>query len=265
MKLLKRVESLDTPDLEIYKTLRDNPLIEDNSFIADSPKVVNLLLNANVEVKSILATQEYYDEFAQLLNSKNIPIKYVADRKLMESIVGHKIHHNCMMHGVRPQQINLDELDEQIIMVDEISSTQNIGSIARSAAGLGVKSFLLPKQGPHPYSRRALRVSMGHIVKLNYNMYENVTLTIKELKKLGYTIYGAEITASSEKLSGVKIATKWVLILGHEERGLSQEIINLCDKTIMIEMEEGIKSLNVSVAASVLMYNFVNINGIINS
>ena len=261
----RKVESLDTPELAIYKTLRDNQHLEDNSFIADSPKVVNMLLQTDIEVKSILATKEYYDEFSELINSKNIPIQYIADKKLMESIVGHKIHHNCMMHGIRPKQTELEKLDNKIIMVDEISSTQNIGSIARSAAALGVKSFLLPKQGPHPYNRRALRVSMGHISKLNYKMYENVTQTITMLKKLGYTIFGAEITQESEKLRNIKIPEKWVLIMGHEEKGLSQEIIDLCDTTVMIEMDKDIKSLNVSVAASILMYNFVNINGIINS
>ena len=67
-------------ELDIYKTLRDNALNTQNSFIADSPKVVNLLLQTDIQVRSILATQEYYDSFEELLIRKNIPKLYVAKR-----------------------------------------------------------------------------------------------------------------------------------------------------------------------------------------
>ena len=165
------VDDANRSYLEIYHKLRDNAFDEQNSFIADSPKVVNLILQSDIEVKSILATQDYYDEFKELIENKNIPKLYVADKKVMEGIVGHKIHHNVMMHGIRPAQNPLDELDDNIIMLDEITSTENIGSIARSAAGLGVGSYLVPSQGPHPYGRRALRVSMGYVSYLKYNIF----------------------------------------------------------------------------------------------
>ena len=68
----------------------------------------------------------------------------------MQESVCHQIDHNAMMHGLRPEQTPLDDVDDNMIMLGEISSTENIGSIARSAAALGVNSYLLPKQGPHP-------------------------------------------------------------------------------------------------------------------
>ncbi|WP_238536356.1 RNA methyltransferase [Sulfurovum sp. AR] len=174
----------------------------------------------------------------------------------MQNIVGHKIHHNVMMHGTRPEQTQLGDLDDQIIMLDEISSTQNIGSIARSAAAIGINSYLLPSQGPHPYSRRALRVSMGHISMLKTHLYDDIHETIRTLKENGYRIYAAEVTADSTPLSSVKVVDKWVLLMGHEGSGLSDEILDLCDEVVTIEMTEGVKSLNVGVAASIMMYQF---------
>ena len=245
-------------EVSIYKELRDKTISLDNSFIADSPKVVNLLLETNLEIKSILATQEYYDEFQDLIENKNIPFLYLADKTLMQEIVGHTIHHNCMMHGVRPLETPLEELDEHIIMLDEISSTQNIGSIARSAAALGINSYLLPKQGPHPYARRALRVSMGHIALLKTHSYTNIFDTLKELKKVGYTILAAEVVPESIDLSKLEVPKKWVLLMGHEGKGISKEVLALCDKTVKIEMVEGVKSFNVSVAASIMMYRLLH-------
>jgi tRNA G18 (ribose-2'-O)-methylase SpoU len=253
---LLHVRSLDTPKLNIYAQLRDNIFTKDNSFIADSPKVVNILLKSDIEVKSILATQAYYDEFKELILKKDIDKLYVADKKILETVVGHKIHHNCMMHGIRPKQTPLEKLDENIIMIDAISSSQNVGSIARSAAALGVNSYLLSKQAPHPYSRRALRVSMGHVSMLKTHIYDDIFQTLKSLKTLGYTIFAAEVKAESIKLSQLKVPKKWVLLMGHEGKGISEEVLKECDKVVKIEMMPEIKSFNVGVAASILMYQF---------
>jgi len=160
-----------------------------------------------------------------------------------------------MLHGVRPEPTPLDKLGDKIIMLDEISSTQNIGSIARSAAALGINSYLLPKQGPHPYARRALRVSMGHISMLQTHIYNNIFETLNRLKQEGYTILAAEVTKDSVDLAKLEVPKKWVLLMGHEGKGISKEILEVCDKTVKIEMVEGIKSFNVSVAASIIMYS----------
>ena len=250
------IHDLNQPDLKIYRQLRDNAFTHDNSFIADSPKVINKLLESPLQIKSILATQEYYDAFHELLRTKEIPQLFVADKALMQEIVGHKIHHNAMMHGIRPEPTPLDALGDNIIMLDEISSTENIGAIARSAAALGVGAYLVPQQGPHPYGRRALRVSMGYMSMLNIHLYDDIFSTLEALRQKGYTIFAAEITENSIPLSQIKVPDKWVLLMGHEGKGISKEVLRACDQQVHIEMMEGVKSFNVGVAASILMYQF---------
>ena len=257
MQLLA-VESMDNPELSIYKVLRDNVLSADQSFIADSPKVVNLLLETEIEVKSILATQEYYDSFKDLIQRKKIPNLYLATKEQMQSIVGHKIHHNCMMHGIRPRPSDFEDLGNEVIMLDEITSTENIGAIARSAAALGVDSYVLPKQGPHPYGRRALRVSMGYMSHLKSYLYDDIKETIKAFQKRAYKVYAAEVADDAIALSDLVPSQKWVLIMGHEGKGISQDILDLCDACVQIEMAAEVKSFNVGVAASILMYQFQN-------
>ncbi len=250
------VTDIHDPALILYHQFRENAFRKDGSFIADSPKVVNLLLEEGIEVKSILATQAYYDEFATLVESLHDVTLYLASKEQMQNIVGHKIHHNVMMHGIRPEETALKALGDNILMLDEISSTQNIGAIARSAAAIGIDSYLVPSYGPHPYSRRALRVSMGHIAMLKMHIYSDIKETIRSLKENGYTIYAAEVTADSTPLSKVKVKEKWVLLMGHEGSGLSDEILALCDEVVTIEMMEGVKSFNVGIAASIMMYQF---------
>jgi len=255
---LTNIEDATNPSLAIYRELRDRAFSQDNSFIADSPKVVNLLLETDIKIISLLATQAYYDEFEELIQKKDIPHLYIATKEVMESIVGHKVHHNCMMHGIRPEESPLKVLGDQIIMLDEISSTENIGSIARSAAAMGVNAYLLPKQGPHPFNRRALRVSMGLASQLKIHQYDDIFDTLKYLKNSGYKVFAAEVTPDATPLSQVKVPDKWVLLMGHEGKGLSKEVLETCDEAVQIEMEPNIKSFNVGVAASIMMYQFKN-------
>ena len=250
------VDDINKDELQIYQKLRENAFSGD--FIADSPKVVNILLQSDIDVKSIFATSEYYDEYKELIESKEIPKLYLATKEQMQNIVGHKIHHNCMMHGIRPKQTPLDELGDNIIMLDEISSTENIGSIARAAAGLGVDSYLLPTQGPHPYARRALRVSMGYVSQLKTHLYDDIFTTIETLKTMGYKIFAAEVTEDSTPLMQVKVPNKWVILMGHEGKGIDKKILDICDEVVTIEMQESVKSFNVGIAASLMMYQFKN-------
>ena len=250
------ITDINIPELHIYHQFREHAFTADESFVADSPKVVNLLLESDIIVRSILATQEYYDTYPDLLEKHQDAKFYIASKALMQDIVGHKIHHNVMMHGRRPAQSALTDLGDNIIMLDEISSTQNIGSIARSAAAMGIDSYLLPTYGPHPWSRRALRVSMGHVAMLKTHLYTDMKETIKTLKENGYRVYAAEVTEDSTPLASVKVTQKWVLLMGHEGSGLSDEVLDLCDEVVTIEMEEGVKSFNVGVAASIMMYQF---------
>ncbi len=260
MKMIP-VETLNLPELQIYQRFRENAFGKDGSFVADSPKVVRLLIEAGVKVKSIFATQSYYDENSEWLSKYNIPVAYVAPKAVLEQVVGHRLHHNVMMHAIRPDETSLDVLGEQIIMLDEISNSDNVGAIARSAAALGVNSYLVPTHGPHPYARRAVRISMGHIGKLRYHRYNDIKETLKALKQLGYRIFAAEVTPDSTPLSQVKVPQKWVLLMGHEQLGISEDILALCDEVVTIEMEPEIKSFNVAIAASIMMYQFKRVKG----
>jgi len=253
-----KITDIEIPELEIYGALRESAFRDDGSFIADSPKVVNLLLESDVEIISMLATEEYYDEFSELLNIKNIPKKFITTKEEMKKIVGHKIHHNCMMHGIRPKDVELEELGNEVLLLDGITSAENVGSIVRSCAALGVNSLVLANETPHPFNRRALRVAMGHSYMIKTHIHQDIKSTIKTMQIKGYRVYAAEVCEGSTPLSEVQTPDKWVLIMGHEGKGISQDILELVDEVVTIEMQEGIKSFNVGVAASLMMYKFLN-------
>jgi len=256
--ITRLVDNIDILELDVYSSLRENVFRNDNSFIADSPKVVNLILKNDIQIKSILATAEYYNEFSELIDKNEIPLKYITTKAEMKKIVGHKIHHNCMLHGIRPKNINIEDIGVSAVLLDNITSSENVGSIVRSCVAIGIDSLLISKETPHPFNRRSLRVSMGHSSMIKTHIYNSIIDTILILKELGYKVYAAEVYDGSVELSKVDVSKKWILILGHEGRGISKEVLDLCDEVVSIEMQDGIKSFNVSVAAAIIMYQFKN-------
>jgi tRNA G18 (ribose-2'-O)-methylase SpoU len=255
---LTNITNLNIPSLQIYKNLRDNAVTKDNSFIADSPKVVLHLLQSDIEVKSLLATKKFYDQNQELIEQKDIPIKYVAEKSIMKEIVGHNIHHGVMMHGIRPSPSTLEDLGDHIVMLDNISKNENVGVIARSCAALEVDSYIVPNRGPHPFGRKALRVSMGYVAGLKIVTFDDIFETLKSLKELGYKIFAAEVTKDATNLQDIKVPKKWVILMGDEHSGISDEVLALCDEVVKIEMSPDVKSFNVAVASSLMMYHFKN-------
>ncbi|WP_457746091.1 TrmH family RNA methyltransferase [Sulfurimonas sp.] len=255
--MITEIQNIEDERLNVYHALRDKGILNDGSFIADSPKVVNLILEqTDIAVQSILATKAYVTEHKALLEARKVPVVYVASKSEISKIVGHKIHHNCMMHAKRPQDVELETLDDAIVLLDNITSSENVGAIARSMAALGVHSLMFGKTSPHPFNRRALRVSMGYASLLKAHCYSDIKESIIALKNLGYRVYAAEVTATSKLLSNVQVSGKWVLVMGHEGFGIAEDVLALCDEIVTIEMEPGVKSFNVAVAASIIVYNF---------
>ena len=97
---------------------------------------------------------------------------------------------------------------------------------------------------------------MGYVSQLKIDTYHDIFETIEELHALGYKIFAAEITRDAIPLQEVSVPGKWVLLMGDEHAGISEEILKVCDETIMIEMSPTVKSFNVAVASSLMMYHF---------
>ena len=249
------VTDLESPELLPYRTLRGNLFDRDGSFVADSPRVVGQLLGSGLHFKSLLCTPEYLAAERARIEAAGVPRVFVGERRLLEGIVGHRIHHNVMAHLLRPPNVPLEQLPDQVLMLGRLNNMENVGAIARSAAALGVRGYAVPANGPHPYGRRAIRVSTGHITRLATHIYEDPLETIRAFKARGYRILAAEVTEEAVPLADFSpVPPKWVLILGNEEEGVPEEILKEADTVLQIEMEPDVRSFNVAMAASILMY-----------
>jgi 23S rRNA (guanosine2251-2'-O)-methyltransferase len=152
-----------------------------------------------------------------------------------------------------------------ILILDNLRSVENTGSIFRTAEGLGVGKIILVGTTPAPVDRfgrpRAdfIKVSLGAEESLQWEYQKEAPLTIKELKKEGYKIIALEQTKDSIKLSSTSHneATSFVLVVGNEVLGVSDEILKFSDEVVEIPMKGTKESLNVSVATGIALFKLL--------
>ncbi|MFA5917512.1 MAG: RNA methyltransferase [Candidatus Gracilibacteria bacterium] len=147
----------------------------------------------------------------------------------------------------------------KIILLDSIRSMQNVGAIFRNADGAGFEKIILTGFTPTPPRGEIGKTALGAENSVIWEYYENPLDVINQLKKEGYKIYSVELAKNSidyREFFGKK-QDKICLIMGNEVSGVRQNILDNSDKILMIPMMGKKNSLNVSVAAGIVMYAFV--------
>ena len=143
--------------------------------------------------------------------------------------------------------------DPLIIALDGVSDVRNFGAIVRSAECLGAHAVIIPEKGSARITADAVKTSAGALNTFPVCRERSILKTIDYLKDSGLKIVCAA-EKSGSKASDADLKGPIVLIMGSEEKGISRELLSLSDKTIRIPMKGTIASLNVSVAAGILLY-----------
>jgi tRNA G18 (ribose-2'-O)-methylase SpoU len=251
---LIEVNDLGDERVASYRLRRQRIPVGDEMVI-DSEKVVARALQSDIKIKSILGTKEYFTKHAGLMAGLDCQL-YCVEHKLLETIVGHRIHQGIMAVAERPVDTPLTKLGSRIVVLNRVLDIQNVGAIVRSCHAFGVRSVLVDGKGCSPYGRRAIRVSMGSIFKMNVLHSPDIVADLEWLKAQDYQIIEAANSSKAVPINMAKFREKSVMIIGNEDSGVTEGVQNLCDLTVKIPVEESIDSLNAACAASVLLYSW---------
>lgn len=146
-----------------------------------------------------------------------------------------------------------------IIILDNIRSAHNVGSIIRTSDALGIKDIYFCGITPDPVTNnKVIKTSLGAEKNVNIFRSNKILDTIKELKSKKIIIIGLEITKNSIGINDLKNIKNIALIVGNEVNGISKEVINECDYLVNIPMKGIKESLNVSVAFGIAAYTIIN-------
>ncbi len=151
-------------------------------------------------------------------------------------------------------------MPNKIILLDSIRSLQNVGAIFRNADGAGFEKLLLCGYTPTPPRSDISKTALWAEQTIDWEYFEDTEAVIKTLKSQWFTIIGLETGEKSKDFRNFFWKDMWkiCLILGNEVSGIREKILSLCDEIIMIPMMWKKESLNVSVAAGIAMYAFLD-------
>ncbi len=256
------ITSLTHPGVEVFASLTEaqlrNRLNPDESiFIAESPKVINVALDAGYKPVSLLCERRHLTGDAAPIVKRcgDIPV-FTGDRELLASLTGYTLTRGVLCAMRRPAPRSVSEICEKakrIVVIDSVVDTTNIGAIFRSAAALGIDAVLLTPTSCDPYNRRAVRVSMGSVFLVPWTWLEGGT---EELKHLGFKTVAMALTDNSVPIDDPALCSqnRLAIIMGTEGDGLSRQAIESADFVARIPMSHHVDSLNVAAAAAVAFW-----------
>lgn len=221
-------------------------------------------LNAGKEVDRVLVRRGVgSDLLKQLLgelNRRDIPIQQVPVEKLNR--ITRKNHQGVIawLSQLTYSDITLllpavfESGEEPLVLVlDAISDVRNFGAIARTAECAGVHAIVIPASGSAAINPDAIKTSAGALHRIPVCRHKNLPYVIRFLRESGLKIFAATEKAE-EELYGTDMTGPAAVILGSEDRGISNALLKDADSWVSIPMKGTISSLNVSVAAGVMLF-----------
>jgi tRNA G18 (ribose-2'-O)-methylase SpoU len=253
------INSLDDPRLEAYRNLKDtNTTRREGLFVAEGLKLARRLVESDVELVSLLLTERYLEQFADL--PPKVPVFVVSD-EWIETIVGFNFHRGVLACGKRGPAVSIDilavSLGERatIAVCPDVQDPDNLGVILRIASAFGIDAVLLGDRTADPFSRRVLRVSMGAAFRVPVLTAQDLAADLNHLHAhYAFERWATVLDADAVPLGELTRSPRLALLFGSEGHGLERPLIEQCERRVRIPMTPGVDSLNVAVAAGIFFY-----------
>lgn len=261
--MIIEIDNLAVPGVEVFGTLTEAQLRnklepEKGLFIAESPKVIHVALDAGYQPISLLCEARHLEGDAKEILERigDVPV-YTGQRALLEQLTGYTLTRGVLCAMRRPQPKAVDEILEgarRICILDGVVDSTNIGSIFRSAAALGIDAVLVTPTSCDPYNRRAVRVSMGSVFLVPWTRLDEPITEV--MHRLGFKTVAMALRNDSVLLDDPKLQSepRLAIIMGNEGDGLSSETIAEADYVVKIPMKHNVDSLNVNAASAVAFW-----------
>ena len=241
------IESVQNEKIKYFKKLRETKYIKEyKEFIVEGEHLVEEAIKNGYAIEVIILDGKDYNT--------NLPKIYVSDN-VLKSISLLKTPQYVM--ALCKVKNNNEIKGNRLLLLDNVSDPGNLGTIIRSSVAFNVDTIILSEDSVNLYNDKVVRSSEGMIFNTNI-ITMNLKETIEKIKGMGIKVYGTDLKGS-KYLSEIDIPSSYALVLGNEGMGTKKEILNLCDENIKIEMSNNCESLNVGVAASIILYEWRNL------
>lgn len=228
--------------------------------IAEGVLVVRRMLASRFVPHAFLGTDRRLSELAGDLAAVTGASFYRATAEVMADVIGFHLNRGVLGAAHRvPESSVADVVDHArtIAVLEGVNDHENLGSVFRNAAGLGVDGVVFGAGCADPLYRRAVRVSMGHALLVPYARSHDWPSDLRLLQRHGFRVLAMTPAASSQPLAEAMAALrgdKVAVLVGAEGPGLTDMAMRIADQRVRVPMAGGTDSLNVATAAALAFY-----------
>jgi len=185
----------------------------------------------------------------------NCPFEFIDSYEVSQEVMDKISKQDGLRYiGVASFIKECDDYRQRVLILDDLQDPLNIGRIIESAYLFGFDSIILSPNSADIYHEKALEASKGDLYKINIKRCELIG-EINKLKENGFKIYATGLKKKTISLSDAKTSEKLAIVMGNEGSGVSEDIFEISYEIIKIDMAN-IDSLNVAMAAAIVMYHF---------
>lgn len=250
-------------DLALYRDLRsDRDRANDPSFVCEGALCVRRALEHGFKVRSVLTTQSQLDALTVALGDQCLSgvRVHVADNAELATITGFGFHRGILAEVERPvlvppPSVVWAELPRAtFVAVEQLTNPANMGALIRNARSFGVDGLVLDQSSADPWSRRAVRTSMGNCFSLPMWRESDLLAMFAAFRRAGGEVWAAALHKNAVSLREQRRPGRLLWVFGSEGEGLSQRVLDSVDRVVVIPMASGADSLNVAAASAVALY-----------
>jgi 23S rRNA (guanosine2251-2'-O)-methyltransferase len=196
-------------------------------------------------------------EIIDLARRAAVPLRF-EPRDTLERLATSSAHQGVVALGAASKYADLDKTTANaklLVILDGVEDPHNLGAIARTAHAAGADAILIPERRAAGLTDTVAKAAAGALEHLPVVRVTNINRTLESLKEQGYWIYGLD-ERGTELYNQVDWATPSALVFGAEGHGLHEQVRKKCDVLVRIPMAGQIASLNVSVAAGIVLFKW---------
>ena len=230
--------------------------------IAEGVLVAQRMLASRFAPHAFLGTERRLGELAVDLTGVGVPF-YRASAEVMAQVVGFHLNRGVLGAARRAPELSVPQVlagARTVAVLEGVNDHENLGSIFRNAAGLGVDAVVFGAGCADPLYRRAVRVSMGHALLVPFARAGHWPADLTDLRQHGFRLLAMTPNPRAGTLGEVMSGLadhKVAVLLGAEGPGLTETAMRACDVRVRVPMSRGTDSLNVATAAALAFYERV--------
>ncbi len=264
---IERIETVDDVRLADYRHVPDPELLRRGEiFVAEGRLVVRALLaQSRFRPRSVLLTDTAYASLAEIIEPRlaTLPV-FIVPASAIEALTGFDIHRGCLAIGERPGLVSVASMlasapgASRLVVLENVGNADNVGGIFRNAAALGADAVVIGPGCCDPLYRKAIRVSMGTVLRLPFGGASDWPGDLRSLKAVGFIVAALTPADTAQDLAAfadaLTLGAKVAVLAGSEGDGLSAEALAQADVALRIPMAPGTDSLNVATAAGIALH-----------